>query len=302
MLYQLKEKLNRKRFYWAAKEIVATPRVALHDDKVRIVSSVSHKDLYMYLVAIKTFCRFVPYGRVIIMDDGTLTAHDRELLVSQVEPLEFITLDDVPYRGGVKGVRWGILLTMAELAEEYYVIQLDSDTVTLAELPEVVEAIERDRSITLGTMMGTRIEPMSETCEFMKRYENEHVQTVAEQNFDRLADYASLKYTRGNSGLVGFGKGTISRSRAEDFLEKMMHAIGSKWLERGSFQVSSNFVVANAPDALVLPIDKYSYYSPDRDLMMARFLHFIGTYRFVTDAYMTTANEAIRELKDATKG
>jgi len=296
MFYTLKRKLYRWRFYQASKAILSTPPLPADGRNVRILSSVCHDDLFMYLVAVKSYYRFAPYGRVTILDDGTLTRSDIRLLEEHVNPSDIIPLDDVPYRGGRKGVRWGILLTMAELAADNFVIQLDSDTITVRDMPQVDEAVDGNRSFTLGTAMGTRIEPVAQTVAAMKDFDNDHVQTVAEQNFDKLPDAENLRYVRGNSGLVGLARGAFSRERAESFLEDMTTAIGPKWLERGSFQVSSNFAVANSPDAFVLPLSEYRYYHPREDLSGARFIHYIGTFRFVDNAYYDGARAAVQAL------
>ena len=302
MLYDLKQALHRWRFYCAARNILDSAPVEGNERDVRVLSSVCHRDLYMYLVAVKTFFRYVPHGRVIILDDGTLTKKDIAILRHQVDPVDITRLDDVPYRAGRKGIRWGILLKMAEIAENYYVVQLDSDTITVDHLPEVEAAINQNHSFTLGTDMGTKIEPVSSTVNSMMGNTSQHVQVVAERNFDKLPGYPDLRYVRGNSGLVGLGKSALSRTAAETFLENMTAAIGAKWYERGSFQVSSNFAIANAPASFVLPLDRYRYYSPYHEMSEARFVHYIGTYRFVDSAYFEAAREAAKLLRTLCPG
>lgn len=296
MLHDLTQRFNRWRFYRAARGITAVDPIHARDDAVRIVSSVSHLDLYMYLVALKTFQRFVPRGRPWILDDGSLSPDDIAVLRDHANPAEIVRLDDVAYGGGTKGVRWGILLTMADLAQDNYVLQLDSDTVTVADLPHVEEAIRRQRSFTLGTAMGTEIVPARRASDNVRDIVSNHVQVVAEQAFERLSDVDRLKYVRGNSGLVGIGKGAISRASVEHFLQEMSSVLGQKWRERGSFQVASNFTVANAADAFVLPLDEYRYYTPGADLGGARFIHFIGNSRFADDSYLKVAQSAVRGL------
>ena len=38
---------------------------------------VSHRDLLPYLCAVKSFRLFVPFGHVLVIDDGTLTDEDK---------------------------------------------------------------------------------------------------------------------------------------------------------------------------------------------------------------------------------
>ncbi len=296
MFFQLRRNATRRKFYKASRDILSTPPLPEDSRNVRIVSAVCHDDVYMYLVAVKSYYRHAPYGRVTILNDGSLTRDDIAILEKHVRPTDIIPLDDVPYRGGRKGVRWGILLTMTDLADEHYVVQLDSDTITVRDIPHVTEAVSGNRSFTLGTHRGTEIVSADEASRSMQEADNDHVQTVAERNLCRLPGHQSLRYVRGNSGLAGLARGGFSREQAEPFFEHMTAVIGPKRLERGSFQVSSNFAVANSPGAFVLPLDEYRYYRPGRDFSMARFIHYMGTWRFVDNAYYDGAREAVRRL------
>lgn len=300
MFYRLRQKWNRWQFARACHAIVDTPPLQIHSAPLNIVSSVSHDDLFMYLVAIKSFYRYVGRGSVVILDDGTLTPHDHRLLREQVTPDEIIALDAVPYSHGRKGVRWGILLTIADLVAENYVIQLDSDTLTLLPVPEVLQALANEQSFTLGTNDGCAIVTMEEISSRMKGNTSPHVQVVAERSFAALRDFRTKKYIRGNSGLAGFAKGAFTRTSAEDFLSEMTTLIGDKWLTRGSYQVSSNVLVANSHAAQVLPIAKYSCVTPSmRYHDAAAFLHFLGQYRFHKSLYVQLARALVREIQSA---
>lgn len=296
MLYRLRERWNRHRFAHAAKGILQSPPLGQQSSDVVIVSSVSHLDLMMYLVAIKSFHRHLGRGQIVILNDGTLTRRDLRILKEHVSPVQTLMLDDVPYSGGQKGVRWGIMLAIADLVGDAYVIQLDSDTVTCGKIDEVLQCVQDNRSFTLGSAKHFGIVPISEICKMMKRDQSEHVQKVAERNFDRLPSYPHLKYVRGNSGLAGFGKGAVTRKAVEEFLKHMALSIGTKWRERGSYQVTSNYFVANAPEASVLPLQRYTNVTPSNPLSESVFLHFIGRYRFENSVYTTAAGHAVGVL------
>ena len=75
----------------------------------------------------------------------------------------------------------------------------------------------------------------------------------------------------------------------------MWSAIGDKWAEWGSEQVMSNIVVANIPNAIVLPHPKYA----DCHKMKAdvtEFIHFIGSCRFDGGNYGRLAAQVIATL------
>ena len=70
-----------------------------------------------------------------------------------------------------------------------------------------------------------------------------------------------------------------------------------RWAEWGSEQVTSNFVIANEPNPLLLPYDRYlNFWNADLP-GDARFAHFIGTYRFHRGAYAGATRKAISALK-----
>jgi hypothetical protein len=79
----------------------------------------------------------------------------------------------------------------------------------------------------------------------------------------------------------------------------MERALGVKWTEWGSEQVGSNFVVANAPDAIVLSAPRYLNYPGGAVPSATSFLHFIGPSRFSNGTYRKSAGLAIDALKAA---
>ena len=275
--------------------ILSTPPLPIQEAPLCILSCVSHLDLMMYLVSIKSFYRFMGRGEIVILNDGTLTPADKDLLHHHVSPREIVNLDDVPF-DGTKGVRWGIILKVADLIEDNYVVQLDSDTITSRSISEVTDSVENGRAFPAGTKDGLSIVPMREMCEEMKSSVSHHVQVVAEQNLDRLPSYQTGHYVRGDSGLVGFPRGSFQRSDVEFFLESMTDAIGDKFLERGSYLVCSNTMVANSPHAWVLPIEKYVAYRPETRIDNAAWVHYFGKHRFTDPTYVKDATATVQEL------
>lgn len=296
MFYHLTDSSKRAHFDFSIRKILQSPPLSPYTGHVKLVSEIRHADLRMYLLAIKSFRRQIPYAEITVLDDGTLTNYDHEILQCHLSPVEVLPAKDIVYGRGVKGIRWEILLYIAQCVETHYVIQIDSDTVTIGQVPEIHAAVQSNRSFTLGTRMGRHIVPACQMCDEMKKYKAAHVQIAAEQNLDKLPGYPNLYYVRGNSGLTGFAKGCFTRSQAEDFYEEMGRNIGEIWRKHGGYQVSSNFFVANSPGAQVLPWPKYACYVPGGLFRDSVFMHFVGTNRFDRGEYLRVARGALKLL------
>ena len=123
--------------------VLDTPPAVPRDDGVVLFSMIGTKVLLPYLVAAKSLHSRLGRGRFVILDDGSLTPADRRLLDSLLgNPVirQIASVDTGPCpRGGC----WERLLTLLDLRREAYVIQLDSDTVTIGEVPEVAAAVSR---------------------------------------------------------------------------------------------------------------------------------------------------------------
>lgn len=235
----------------------------------------------MYLAAVKSFARQVPPGVVHVVDDGSLTSEDRALLVQHVPGVQFHALADCREPGLPIGGTWERLTAIARLSETHYVIQLDADTLTMGPIDEVAAAVWANQAFTIGTWNGQVIESARERAA-QTRARNAtftHVQMRAEAHFDRLNEIDTLKYVRGCSGFAGFPAGSGKLELMRRLSSQMQQIIGDKWNEWGSEQVMSNLVVANQPNAQVLPHPDYTdceKMQPDT----TRFVHFIGTCRF----------------------
>lgn len=284
MFYKQKNQIQRWWFDRGIRGILETPPLRLSDDggAPAVLSQLQHKDVLMYLAAVKSFaCRFLP-AEIHVIDDGSLTVNDRALLAEHVPGIRFHALEDCREPGLPHGGTWERLIAIARLSASRYVIQLDADTLTLAPIPEVVAASRNGTSFAIGTWDHQAIEPMLERSREARKHlvrDRVHVQVLAEANFCNLQDASSMKYVRGCSGFSGFapcdGKLELMRSLSG----QMQGLIGDRWLEWGSEQVMSNLVVANQPDAIVLPHPDYADCVKMRH-DKTRFVHYIGTCRF----------------------
>ncbi len=298
MFYNLRNKINYFRFNRAAKAILQTPSVTYESGSpVVCVSQVCHRDILMYLVAIKSFVRFVIPRKVYVLDDTSLKEEDKKIIREQIGNVEIIPITHIGNKKCPIGGCWERLLFISDCAKDSYIIQLDSDTLTAKDVTEVAESVRDNRSFTLATWVGQQIEPMKEACQNVKSSKSSHVQIVSEKNFDRIPGYERLKYIRGCAAFAGFAKGSFSREEVEEFSLMMNKIIGTVWPNWGSEQLTSNYIVANCPSAMALPYPKYAGFNPERSYKESSFLHFMGTYRFKNSVYMEMAKDAIRGLR-----
>jgi hypothetical protein len=255
---------------------------------------VSHRDLIIYLVAIKSFYRRLGQGEVVIIDDGTLTQSDRTILERHLGRPDIIRVNEVQTGRCPKGGTWERLLTILDMSKQFFVIQLDSDTVTLGEVPEVLECVRLNRSFTLGTSSGREFVNLVQASGMVRDEQGSHMQIAAEKNLFRIKNPEGRRYVRGSSGFAGFARGLGSRDEAAEFSDQMTSFIGHKWNEWGSEQVTSNYVVANSPGAIVLPHPKYTCFWNQTDPGDSTFVHFIGTHRFDRGVYARESKAFIR--------
>jgi hypothetical protein len=124
----------------------------------------------------------------------------------------------------------------------------------------------------------------------------DHVQADAETAMAMLPNADSVRYIRGCAGFAGFAKSDAGRALVSDFSIAMDDRLGDKWRRWGSEQVASNFVIANDPDPVQLPYDRYVNHWAEPLPSDPAFVHFIGTYRFRRGNYTRCSKGAIAAL------
>jgi hypothetical protein len=235
-----------------------------------------------------------------ILDDGSLTGADKELLAEHLRGVEFLDLAAVRTDACPAGGTWERLLWIARLSRDRFVIQLDSDTLAIEALPEVLDCIAQGRSFAIGTWDKQRFETMEARQAVAAKHlasqqGTPHVQLLAEAHFGKLQQYKTLRYVRGCSGFAGFARGSVDLHFIEDISKQMGAAIGRAWHGWGSEQVMSNIVVANDPNAIVLPHPKYCDCTKLK-VGSSVFVHFIGSCRFAGSTYRDLARDVIGKL------
>ncbi|MPT48750.1 MAG: hypothetical protein E2598_10070 [Sphingobium sp.] len=291
--------------------ILSTPPLQPKDDGVVLFSMIGTAVVIPYLVAVKSLHRHLGRGRVILLDDGTLTPEDKAVLARHLGNPRIISIHDVDVGPCPKGGTWERLLTLLDLRRDDYVIQLDSDTVTVGPVPDVALAIDDNVSFTLLGADGDITESLP-VAEFARRYFTKgvpdtgayqgHVQGLIEASLTQLSINGCLDphYIRGCSGFTGFASGGNGRALAESFSQAASALLGNKrWAEWGTEQVTSSFVIANDPGARVLPPE---YYTNFWDMPLPadpRMIHFIGSFRHRGLEYVRRSWAEIKALRQA---
>jgi hypothetical protein len=301
MFYGMKDRYRRFRFGRACRSVLSTPPCDVNpESKVALLTQLQHKDVLLALIAFKSFVARVPVSALYVLNDGSLNVEDMALLREHFPSTTVLELPEFRGRSLPTGGCWERLMAISELVKNNYVIQLDSDTLTLASVPEVITCIDRNTSFVIGTWDRQEFETMESRQRqaatlVAKATRKQHIQLLAEANFDKLERFPVLQYVRGCAGFSGFGKESFDCSLLEEISSQMLFALGDRWREWGSEQVMSNIVVANSTARQVLPHPRYC----DCTRIVEKetvFIHFIGSCRFDRDVYANQARAIIAEL------
>jgi hypothetical protein len=287
-------RLRRASRHWLARpdfaRILATPPVHTIDDGTIILSQVQKRDLLMFLVAAKSFAYHAGFGRFHVLDDGSLTPQHHALLREHIPGIAISGLRDIAAEAGpAGGIFWERLASVVKLAESRYVIQLDSDTVTLGPVDEVKECIRTNRSFALMAGRTSAIRSLAGAAAASRENSGNHIQLAAEKRLDEIDPAMGASYATATAAFAGFAPSRERAARMESFSRAMEKILGTRWTEWGSDQVASNFLVGNDPDAVLLPYRRYRNFGGDSLADDCAFVHFFGTYRYDQGTYRQKA-------------
>ncbi|WP_428968754.1 hypothetical protein ACQR50_13835 [Sphingomonas sp. Xoc002] len=305
MVDRLARTRRMKRHFRHARPIEATPPIVPRHDGVVILSMIGTATVLPYLVAVKSFHHHLGMGRVVLLDDGSLTEADKTLLAHHAGSPTILRLADVDRGGCPRGGAWERLLTVLELRAEDYVIQIDSDTVTLGDMPEVRAAIAANDSFILLGGPDAEEKGIQTLPDFVAHVyphgpveEPAHIQSLIESRLAAHPDADRYRYIRGCAGFAGFARGGRNGpADASRFSQIAAKLVGdAAWTRWGSEQVASNFLLANEPGARILPYARYHNYWLEPQPVDERFVHFVGTHRYSDDRYIAATDRAIALL------
>jgi hypothetical protein len=295
----IRRRLTRAQFDWRCRPVLATPPIRMRPAGLCIVSMLSTRDVLMYLVAIKSLYRQLSFGRIVVLDDGTLTVADRTLLARHLGDPQIVLLSDIATGQCPRGGCWERLLHILDLSGDSYVIQMDSDVLSLGPLPEVLDAVRDNVAFTLSSGPEFGIVDVEAAAAAVALADSRETQFAAEQSLPYLPPGLGRRYVRGSAGFAGFARGACSRAAVEAFSRAMQARLGPQWSAWGTEQVASNYAVANSPHARVLPWARYRCFYGEMPPPSTALLHFIGTWRFEGGVYMARAREVIVHLSEA---
>jgi len=299
---KIKNHINKISFNKTIEKIKYTkPLKYKVDSNVIILTQVHSAAVNMYITAMKSFMYFFGRGTLKALNDGSLTTADKALITEHLPGIEIVELSTIDTEGFPSGGTWERLLYIVELSKDAYVIQIDSDTLTFRPIPEIDNAVVAKRGFCIGSPTWSQLISASYISDIANRWDSDHVQVKAEQIFSKIPFFNNRKYLRGCSAVTGFPKGEITRELLLEFSSQVQEELGEvKWSEWGSEQVSSNVMVAQTNEPIILPWPKYQNFDfPEskNSIESQSIIHFIGTNRFNRNVYKDLAIEFFNKVK-----
>jgi len=300
ILNKILRSFNKKRFDLAILGVLKTPPIEYRQDSdVVIVSMLSHETVNMYLVAIKSFMMQFGYGSIEVINDGSLTDGDMSVLKHHVPYIIFTKASDIDTLSCPTYISWKRLFRIAELAKHSYVIQLDSDTISLAALIDVHNKVQGNHGFLIGSARWGQPVDVNFLNNIVSYWNHNHVQPQAEKIFKDIAFFKDgTKYLRACAGFSGYPKNFASTTEIESLSSQIEEKIGKKWHEWGSEQTATMCLISKTPNASVLPWPKYQNFMEPLamdTISSASFIHFIGSTRYKKNRYKKLVHAFIKK-------
>lgn len=305
VINKIREKKNRYFFDKRCAEIrKSAPLDYKKDQSVTVVSMVGHATVDMYLVAIKSFMFNFADANIEIINDDTLTEEDRRILRQQIPGVHMSNALEVDTKSCPDYSSWKRLFRIIEITQSSYVIQLDSDTVSLGPLVEVYSKAQANEGFMIGEgHWSAPIDLYHLQC-ITRRWSPTGPQGYSEQVLNDLPFFeAPDRYLHGCAGFAGYPKGSLSHSLVETLSGQIEEKIGrDKWRRWGSEQAITNCLISKSNNASTLPWPKYRNYMfpPTSDpFEAATFIHFIGSNRFIDATYQSAVENILDYIGQA---
>jgi hypothetical protein len=299
-LIRLKRSWSKRSFDREVRGILASCPLDMQGESPLFLSMVCHRDVTAYLLAIKSLYLEIRQGRAVIINDGSLTSYDLEILDYHIPHLEVLDIRNIETGSCPRGDCWERLTKIIELTADNYVIQADADILACAPIPEVIQCWQENRSFLLGTGAGRELSTALDVARMVRgwittnNWDRVSVGVEAEAALDALPDVAQSFYVHASAGFAGFARGGFAIADLQRFSRQMSEILGAKrWSEWGTEQIASNYILANSPGAMVLPFPRYACFEPHLKPGDHAVLHFIGAYRYNDGVYRQRAAEFI---------
>ena len=287
--------LERMRHGQSLRRVLKTPPVAPGDGRVIVFSQVCARDVLMYLVAVKSFAQHTGLRDFAVLDDGSLTGDQRDVLRQHLPGVRITSIDEVRSSAVPSGGCWERLMLAARLGERAYVVQLDCDTLTLGRVDEVVECVSVGRAFSLTSEPAAAVLPIKLAAENAQRHPEHLLQFAAESRLDCLQPDVASHYVRGCAGFTGLPPAP-RLELVEEVSRRMRAALKDRWSEWGTEQVTTNLLTANSPGLTLLRPPVYATHEGRGVSDSVRFVHFMGTHRFSGPLYRRLTERVIDAL------
>jgi len=274
-----------------------------YDQSVTIVSMVGSGTVNMYLVAIKSFMENFGYGSVEIINDGTLTESDIVNLKKIIPNVNISLASDIETHGCPTYISWKRLFRIQQLAKSSYVIQLDSDTVSLGPLVEVHDRVVHNQGFLIGSERWGKAVDVDLLRDVVSQWNNTHVQPLAEINFHKMNFFADgTKYIRACAGFAGYPKNFASIEQIQALSNEIESHIGETWHGWGSEQTATMCLISKTQNARILPWPYYQNFKfpqSNECIKSMNLIHFIGSNRFDNRIYEKLVAKLLKKWTNA---
>lgn len=303
---QVSNKIRRTyhhfRYTIAARRILETLPLQAGSMPLTVLSMVHSRDVISYLVAIKSFARYVNPQQIVVVCDPSITDNDRRCLRVHIPHIILRRADEFTHSDIPRGGTWERLFAISEYSRDSYVVQLDADTITMLPPTEVIHAIVANSGFVISGNLGNVLMSLQETEDNAASWgppgPSEDMQATVERNMATSNLPPQARYVRGCSGFTGFPTSDTMTNDLVQFSKTMQARYGKRWAEWGTEQITSNYLVANSRGTIVLPF--LTYGTPDVLHAESIMTHFIGFMRFTSGKYRAATLQTIQKLKSAT--
>jgi len=306
MLYRLRNALEYRWFQYRSRALASPPLACAPDAQCQIHTVLTHRDIPMYLVALKSLLRYHAHVAVVVHSDGTLTAADRSLLQRHLPGISVIMADEADNRARqVLGTdsylwRWRAIdcswrrLVDTELwSTGARRLIMDADVLVVRRPDEVIEWMERGtRPLLLGQPPRPSRGPGAPDGG------PQHIQTIFTSRLDEIGSLMgrSSAFLDGTTGGFYGCASELSLPHIEKLL-RVSTGLGIPMEQWGGEQCTVIYLLSTS-GAFRLPPDRCFNYSPasESSLGDAQVVHFYGTHRFHKGHYPSLAAQIVSTL------
>ncbi|WP_034475319.1 hypothetical protein [Aestuariibacter salexigens] len=289
----------------ASKVLETKPCEYFYDESIKIVSLVHHSGALMALVALKSFIHFFGKGCVEIIDDGSLTPEDRKNFETHIPNINIVHISEVDTGDCPTGGCWERLVHISKLAEKSYVIQVDTDTLTLTPMPTVDNLAAQNIPFTVGAPIWShKIRP--EYMSYMSsKWPGGHIQVKTERCLSELKSVNLKYYLRGCAAFAGYPKMRGMYDIVQNISKELEALVGkNNWENWGSEQAANNILISSLKNAQMLPWPDYqNFMNPEWEVWKSNptngrvsLVHFIGSNRFDRGIYKLLTQKVIKSM------